>query len=283
MTTSEEKLLQRDLDGVTIHAYEDRRLPIAGVGPNHIPYVDMESYLDTSQFDVFHDEVNVALSQIWDYNFPNANGTIPEELRWFPEQTHPMRLLYNVEQYDPTGRHRANLAKLKTKVEKIKYASIAMGAVQMWYYSLFLIYNEHHLGHPFKPEFSKPTKHAKLFPETMEFFTKGLPFDFVSRVIILTTFPGAEVICHRDIIQKHNLDHHIIFNFGGGRKSYMYDCETREKIYNRRDCRAWFFNDQDYHGVDAVPNFEYTIRVDGEFTDEFCDSLGLVDKKISGY
>ena len=47
--------------------------------------------------------------------------------------------------------------------------------------------------------------------------------------------------------------------------------------------RAYLFNDRDYHGVSPVPYFTYTIRVDGQFDDELCEKLGLVDGRISGY
>ncbi len=35
------------------------------------------------------------------------------------------------------------------------------------------------------------------------------------------------------------------------------------------DARAYWFNDADYHGVDAVPRFRYSVRVDGIFDPAF--------------
>jgi hypothetical protein len=37
--------------------------------------------------------------------------------------------------------------------------------------------------------------------------------------------------------------------------------------------RAYWFNDHDYHGVEADPFFRYSIRVDGVFTEAFRASL----------
>ena len=37
--------------------------------------------------------------------------------------------------------------------------------------------------------------------------------------------------------------------------------------------RAYWFNDQDDHGVDADPFFRYSIRVDGIFRDDFLARL----------
>ncbi len=37
--------------------------------------------------------------------------------------------------------------------------------------------------------------------------------------------------------------------------------------------RAYWFNDGDYHGVEADPFFRYSVRVDGFFRPEFLQHL----------
>ncbi len=276
-----EHILSRDLDGFEAKTYEDRRLPVEGIGPDHLPFIDMEPYLDASWFPTLHDEINLALAQIPRYGFPNVSGTIPQELQQFPGQTHPLNMLHHIEQYDPDGRHRRNLAKLKTKEEKVKYATFAMGAAQCWYFSTFLLQNEY-LDRQ-DPESVKMGTYANLFPQTIGYFMERLPYKYVSRAILFATFPGVELTCHRDFVGFEHTDHHICFNFGPGRRAYVYDCNQQRKRYVIGSGRAYTFNDRDYHGVDPVPHFAYTIRVDGQFTDELCDQLGLVDGRVSGY
>lgn len=278
-----EQILSRDLDGFEAKTYEDRRLGIEGVGPNHLPFVDMEPYLgiDETRFDELHAEVNLALAQIPQYGFPNVSGTIPEELRQFAGQTHPLNMLYELEKYDPTGYHRANLAKLDTKEQKVKYATFAMGAAQCWYFSTFLLHNEY-LDRQ-DPTKVKLGQYAHLFRETNRFILRELPYKYVSRAILFSTFPGAELTCHRDFVGSDHGDHHICFNFGPGRQAYVYDCHSQQKVHVSGRGRAYMFNDRDYHGVSPVPYFTYTIRVDGQFEDELCEKLGLVDGRISGY
>lgn len=269
-------------DGFETNSWYPTRLSIEGVGPDHLPFLDMEPHLDTSKFDDFHDEVNIALSLIDDYTFPNVNGSIPEELQQFKGQTHPMDMLHYIERYDPTGKHLAIINSLPLKQQKIKYATYAMGAAQSWNFSVFLLQNEYIT----KSDNSKRTlgKNANFFPHVLSYIVNDLPFELVNRAILFSTFPNTEMICHRDWVRTDsNTMHHICFNFGPGRKAFVYDCDTMEKTFVKEGCRAYTFNDQDYHGVNPVPQFTYTIRVDGEFTDEFCEQLGLVDRKISGY
>lgn len=269
-------------DGFETNSWAPLRLPVEGVGPDHLPFINLEPFLDTSNYDEFHDEVNIALSLIEDYTFPNVNGTIPEELQEFEGQTHPSNILHYIEQHDPTGKHLAIINSLPQKQQKLKYATYALGAAQAWHFSVFLLQNEYLT----KSDVSKRTmgKNGHHFPNVLSYVENVLPFKHVSRAILFSTFQGSEMICHRDWIRtESNTAHHICFNFGPGRRAFVYDCDAEKKIHVEEGCRAYLFNDQDYHGVSAIPYFAYTIRVDGEFTDEFCEKLGFVDRKISGY
>jgi hypothetical protein len=269
-------------DGFETNSWSAKRLRVDGVGPDHLPFIDLEPYLDTSKYDDYHDEVNIALSLIEDYTFPNVNGSIPKELQQFEGQTHPSDMIHYIERHDPTGKHLKIINSLPQKQQKLKYATYAMGAAQGWNFSVFLLQNEYLT----KADAGKRTlgKNANHFPHVLSYFVNELPFEYVSRSILFATYPGTDMTCHRDWIRtESNNAHHMCFNFGPGRRAYVYDCDTREKTHVREGCRAYLFNDQDYHGVSAVPHFSYTIRVDGQFTDEFCEKLGFVNRKISGY
>ena len=275
-------ILSRTLnDGFEAKTYKDARLPIEGLGPQHLPFIDMEPFLPTYLFSSLQDEVNLALASIPNYGYPNVSGTIPEELREFQTETHPLDMLYNIERYDPTGQHREMLAQLPEKEQKVKYCTFALGAAQVWYFSVFLLQNEY-------LDRQDPSKmergiYADLFPKTIDFVQNRLPFKYVSRAILFSTFPGAEVRCHRDYVNTNHTDHHICFNFGPGRRAYVYDCMEQRKIFAPRNGRAYMFNDRDYHGVAPVPYFTYTIRVDGQFEDWLCDALQFEGGKASGY
>ena len=68
-----------------------------------------------------------------------------------------------------------------------------------------------------------------------------------------------------------------MFFDGGWRPSFVWDEKTKEKHHLPSGARSYFFNNRDYHGVDPEPIFKYTLRIDGTFTDEMCEKLGLED------
>jgi len=155
-----------------------------------------------------------------------------------------------------------------------KYAYFAMGAVIPWFFALYLKKNDfnkktHDLG--------QWTEAAKLFPNVVDYVNQ-LPFKTIGRVLFFTTYPNAGVVTHRDSIVTEHSDHNInLFFASGSRPSFVWDEKTKEKKYLDVNARSYFFNNRDYHGVDPEPVFRYTLRVDGTFTDELCDQLGLED------
>jgi hypothetical protein len=54
---------------------------------------------------------------------------------------------------------------------------------------------------------------------------------------------------------------------------YIWDAETDEKILT--DKQAIWFNDQDWHAGGRVNKQSYSLRIDGPFTDEFRERLGI--------
>lgn len=50
-----------------------------------------------------------------------------------------------------------------------------------------------------------------------------------------------------------------------------------------RQTASVMFNNRDYHGVDASPRLQYTVRCDGQFTPEICEKLKLKDNLIFDY
>jgi hypothetical protein len=57
----------------------------------------------------------------------------------------------------------------------------------------------------------------------------------------------------------------------GNKRVFLWEEATAKKIPVAG--RAYWFNDQDDHGVDADPFFRYSIRVDGVFREDFLARL----------
>ena len=110
-------------------------------------------------------------------------------------------------------------------------------------------------------------------------YVKTLPFKVTGRIMLFCTYPGAGVAIHRDWIMQEHSDHNIDLFFNDYRPSFIWDEKKKEKIYLENGAKSYFFNNRDYHGVDAETTFRYTLRIVCTFTDELCNELGLINGK----
>lgn len=111
-----------------------------------------------------------------------------------------------------------------------------------------------------------------FFPKTVA-FVKSLPFLHVGRCNLMGLASHDHGTVHRDGVpeDKPKVDHFITFCPRGDKRLYLWDEEKQQKT--TVSGRAYWFNDSDYHGVDADPFFRYSIRVDGQFRPEFLAML----------
>lgn len=266
-----------------VTSYPYAEYGVKGVGKNRLPIVSMDQYIDHSRDQELHIECCKGLALSEEYKMGMIYGGIPpEEVAKFAGHDCWSEMLRNLDKHDPTGIHRAALKEViekspgKEMQAMYKYAYFAMGAVIPWFFALYLKKND----------FGKKTQDsgqwtdaATLFPNVVD-YVNSLPFKTVGRVLFFTTYPNAGVVTHRDSIVAEHSDHNInLFFAGGSRPSFVWDEKIKQKIYLDKSARSYFFNNRDYHGVDAEPIFRYTLRVDGTFTDKLCDQLGLENGK----
>jgi hypothetical protein len=113
------------------------------------------------------------------------------------------------------------------------------------------------------------TREARvLFPRTIE-LVRGLPFAEIGRCNIMGLEANDHGTVHRDgePAEGRAPDHFITLCPRGDKRLFLWDEERREKT--PVSPRAYWFNDCDYHGVEADPFFRYSIRVDGVFREGF--------------
>jgi hypothetical protein len=123
------------------------------------------------------------------------------------------------------------------------------------------------------PEGKDFTRLARtFFPKTIA-FVKSLPFLHVGRCNLMGLSANDHGTVHRDGVpeDKPKVDHFITFCPRGNKRLFLWNEEKKEKTDVRG--RAYWFNDSDYHGVDADPFFRYSIRVDGVFRPDFLATL----------
>lgn len=112
------------------------------------------------------------------------------------------------------------------------------------------------------------------FPRTVA-FVRALPLASIGSVKVLGLSACQHGTVHRDREPAAGRapDTFIMLSPTGKKRLFLWDDAARTEHVVAR--RAYWFNDADYHGVLADPQFRYSLRVDGAFTAELRDELGL--------
>ncbi len=118
-----------------------------------------------------------------------------------------------------------------------------------------------------KPELWKRTAAADEFPLLMDFIAT-LPFKEPARMILIYDNAPREVPAHRDHLDPEVCNDFIWFRTNLKKPFYVLNQKTGEKAYVE-SYSAWFDTVNQFHGADACEGLSFSIRVDGQFTDEF--------------
>lgn len=109
-------------------------------------------------------------------------------------------------------------------------------------------------------------------PKTIK-LVRSLPFARLGRCTLMGLKGHDHGTVHRDgePAEQRAPDHFLTLVPGPAKGLYLWDAQRRERVPVRG--RAYWFNDFDYHGVEAAPDFRYSLRVDGVFTEDFLATL----------
>jgi hypothetical protein len=116
-----------------------------------------------------------------------------------------------------------------------------------------------------KPDKWGMTPYAAQLPEVMKFI-KTLPFRATGRIMLIFDTGGDSITPHRDHVFSENCHEFIWFNANKKKKFYVYHSGLKKYITSYS---AWFDTVNQFHGTDPSGELNYSIRVDGIFTDEF--------------
>lgn len=115
------------------------------------------------------------------------------------------------------------------------------------------------------------TRLAESFlPQTVA-FVRALPFTEIGRCNVMGLRAHDHGTVHRDGDPgaQREPDHFITLCPVPGKRLYLYDPTAQGGRKVPVEGAAYWFNDHDYHGVEADPYFRYSIRVDGVFAPDF--------------
>jgi|DEB19_MinimDraft_2_1074335.scaffolds.fasta_scaffold01380_5 hypothetical protein len=275
--------------GDELYSFPYKEYGTKGVGKFRQSMINMDQYIDHSMDDELHIECCLGLASIEDYQMSMAYGSFPpEERARFAGNDSWTEMLRELEKYDPTGTHRTvidNIFATNPKELAIRivhrYMNFALGAIIPWFYGIVLKRDiaifRNNIDAATAASQAEWEPAAALFPKLIKYIDT-LPFKEVSRVLFFATYPNGGVVTHRDSVLAQHQDHNInLFFSSGPRPSFIWDEIKKTKTHLDPSARSYFFNNRDYHGVEPEPVFRYTLRVDGTFTDELCEKLGLED------
>lgn len=255
------------------------------------PYVDLGRHLDLTALDALDDEICLGLASIpveytggshrsmeimppsrtaeahIDYGeviaalAPEAYATfrtLAQEPDAFPEQ--PTGATFGEERAHPLSRR------------QMLWLEYRQGVYFPWKVYFEMIPNRRweEKSSPAGRDFTRVAR--TFFPKTIA-FVESLPFQHIGRCNLMGLSANDHGTVHRDGVpeKKRQIDHFITLCPRGNKRLFLWDEERKQKIDVRG--RAYWFNDSDYHGVDADPFFRYSIRVDGVFRPDFLASL----------
>jgi hypothetical protein len=261
-----------------IFTFKHCNLPLAGVGPQGSPYIDLTSMIDTSLLGEIYKEVCSGVEN--QHNFFRKivqNGITPA---WINNGDKSVdSYLLHLDKYAPQNDWKSQIADLKTKREiKIffhRYFSIKEGWEGI---AQFRVYDGNYENK------SKPSSWLPLikhFP-ILKKFVEGLPFEHIGYAMIFKSLKNAPVLIHRDYFPINHSAQFINFYLDPkpkARPAFLYDIETQKKTYLPQSCRAYYFNEIDFHGIDPEPESRLTLRIEGKFTKDFLAKIGLFDKR----
>jgi hypothetical protein len=170
------------------------------------------------------------------------------------------------------------LGELNNRDEFVLFLKLALGAYDPYQ---FIFLKTEAGGWETRFEEKPWTPDADYFPELKEWISKleGTVFKHLGRIIIFKAEHDGLTAMHRDLIYPSETDYsnhrhefiHVRTRLD--RPFYIWDAELDEKIV--ANAHAIFFNDQDWHNGGTASVQTFSIRIDGEFTEEFRQQAGF--------
>lgn len=260
------------------------------------PYVDLEPYVDVSALDAIDEEIARGLAEVpVDYTggshrsmeimpasrtaeahvdcgeviaemTPDAYATfrsLASDPAAFPEPHERAGATFGEERDHPLSRR------------QMLWLEYRFGVYFPWKVYLEMIPNRRweDKSEPCGKDGKDFTRLARaFFPKTIA-FVKSLPFVHIGRCNLMGLASNDHGTVHRDgdPAASPHVDHFITLCPRGDKRLFLWDEDARSKTPIRG--RAYWFNDSDYHGVEADPFFRYSIRVDGVFRPELLARL----------
>ena len=163
-----------------------------------------------------------------------------------------------------------------------RYIKMALGAYDPYIY--YFLWEEGSWDDRTAPR--KLTEEATYFPNVVKWvedtITNGI-FEHIGRVIFFHCEADGIPFEHRDLDAKNGVfgkdyytphrNEFIHIRPNTKKAFYLWDPDSKNKIY--LNTRAAWWNDQDFHGGEKIMEQSYGLRIDGKFTEDFRNRIGI--------
>ena len=265
-------------------------------GINNIPYFDMESYLDMSTFDKLQPEIIKGFALAREFAKEGTwmePGFTFDEMSYTPHWKPIYKAMQEFMQLDDSDPIKITGLKLmprdfkdfKQRNEFTRFIKMALGAYDPYIY--YYLWEEGSWDE--RSASRKLTEESEYFPNVVKWVEQTIDdgiFEHIGRVIFFHCEADGIPFEHRDLDAKNGINkifphrNEFIHIRPNTKKSfYLWDPETKNKVY--LNTRAAWWNDQDWHGGERIIEQSYSLRIDGNFTNEFRKNLGI--DKLESY
>lgn len=238
-------------------------------GLNGIPYVDLQDYVDLQSYDALHPEIcrGIALNR---HLTINGSHTIkPGSIR--PGNFKPLYETYKELQDLPDTNPLKQLSRDLDHNQLTTYLKYGFGGYDL--YSILPLFENCN-------ETIEVGEVAKFFPSVIKWIENLKSTGIFSTIVEAKFFlleAGGIPLEHCDPVD--DLEHlkwfsefiHIKTDLD--RPFYLINTTTQEKTYI--NARASWWNERDWHGGEPVLKPTYNLRIDGRFTEEFRNKIGV--------
>lgn len=258
----------------SFRTYKHCNLPLMGVGPKHQNFMYFDKLIDKKLIPLVRKEVLDGYSKgHTQFRKIIANGLVPKELN---KQKTIDSYLANLDKYATDERWKSEIQTITRKGDLKSYFHQYFGVDEAW--DGIAMFRDYTGLYEDKGKPSQWMKNIEHFP-ALKSFVESLPFKYVGYAMIFKSKQNQPVLIHRDYFPvNHQVNFMNIKLDQRVRPFFLYDLETHTKKYLAEDQDIYFFNEIDLHGMDPEAESGLTLRVEGQFTDEFKTEIGLADQ-----
>ena len=246
-------------------------LPLMGVGPDHQDFLYFDHLLDRTLIPEIRDEIYLGLerNQIR-FNRIIANGLVPENLN---KQKTIDSYIANLDKYAKNHTWKNDIKELTRKGDIKSYFHQYFSVGEAW--DGLAMFREYTALYEDKVKPSQWMGGIEHYPSLRK-FVESLPFKYIGYVMIFKSKPNNPVLIHRDYFPVSHRVHFMNIRLEQKpRPFFLYDFKEKSKKYMDIDKDIYFFNEIDFHGMDAELESNMTLRIEGQFTEDFLRQIGL--------